>query len=122
MAKRNPRPPRSSEHTRPPSASSESRTKTRPCGFPPFGSWLEDAVAKRTLVLSDHVDPLGQLGQGHPPIMEHIVELHGNRHITPFLRGLRASTCLRRRRELGLEVARDLWRLEGANPSDSSDV
>ena len=43
-------------------------------------------------------DPLGELGQRHPPVVEQIVELDGDRHVTPSLRGLRASACLRRTR------------------------
>ena len=42
------------------------------------------------------VDLLGELGQCHPPVVEQIVELDGDGHVTPSLRGLRASACLRR--------------------------
>src|SRR5882762_9127157 len=37
-----------------------------------------------------HSDPLRELGQCHPPIVEQVVELDGDRHVTPSLRGLRA--------------------------------
>ena len=34
------------------------------------------------------VDPLGKLGEGHPPVVQDIVELDDNGHVTPSLRGL----------------------------------
>ena len=37
-----------------------------------------------------HSDPIRELGQRHPPIVEYVVELDGDRHVTPSLRGLRA--------------------------------
>ena len=37
-----------------------------------------------------HSDPIRELGQRHPAIMEYIVKLDGNRHVTLSLRGLRA--------------------------------
>src|SRR3954469_22770648 len=47
------------------------------------------------------VDARGQLGQGHAPVVEEVVELDGDRHVTPSLRGLRASVRLRRTRAPG---------------------
>src|SRR4051794_7209282 len=37
-----------------------------------------------------HPDPIREVGQRHPPIMEYVVELDGDCHVTPSLRGLRA--------------------------------
>src|ERR1044071_6590361 len=34
-----------------------------------------------------HSDPFGELSQCHPPIMEQVVELDGDRHVTRSLRG-----------------------------------
>ena len=42
-------------------------------------------------------DPLGELGQRHPAGVEQIVELDGDRHVTPSLRDRRASARPRRR-------------------------
>src|SRR5205809_549211 len=37
-----------------------------------------------------HSDPIREPGQRHPPIVEQVVELDGDRHVTPSLRGRRA--------------------------------
>src|ERR1700752_84405 len=36
-----------------------------------------------------HSDPIREFSQRHPPIMEYVVELDGDRHIKPSLGGLR---------------------------------
>src|SRR5437588_12578646 len=45
-----------------------------------------------------HSDPVREFGQRHTPIVEEVVELDGDSHVTPFLRGLRACVCLLRTR------------------------
>src|SRR5215210_9508985 len=37
-----------------------------------------------------HSDPIREVGQRHPPSVEEVVELDGDWHVTPSLRGLRA--------------------------------
>src|SRR6266576_2056737 len=37
-----------------------------------------------------HSDPVRERGQRHPPIVEQVVELDGDRQVTPSLRGRRA--------------------------------
>ena len=43
-------------------------------------------------------DPVGELGQRHPPVVKLVVELDGDRHVTPSFRGLRACARLPRTR------------------------
>jgi serine/threonine protein kinase len=37
-----------------------------------------------------HSDPIREIGQRHPPVVQHVVELDDDRHVRPSLRGLRA--------------------------------
>src|SRR5690606_3840869 len=43
-----------------------------------------------------HPDPFRELGEGHPPVVEDVVQLHFDGQVTRSLRGLRASPSPRR--------------------------